>query len=404
MSGLDVYEDIQRAQYDVKVIMITAYASIPEAVSAMKLGVYDYLTKPFNNLQEVELVAERALQSLQIERENRWLRERVREKNVSDDIITVNETMRGILEIIRKAGPLDSTVLIQGESGTGKELVARALHKMSPRANGPFVAINCASLSETLLESTLFGYEKGAFTGAVKTTFGCFEEAGYGTLFLDEVGDISPKLQASFLRVMQEREFCRIGSFKKIRADFRLIAATNKILEREVAEGRMREDFYYRLNVFPIHLPPLRQRREDIPILAGHFLIRVNQRLGRNLTAFTSKAMDILVRHDWRGNCRELEHTIERIAVTKEGGVICVDDLPEPMRRETNDGDNGVPEKVMKFSEEKERFEREYLRKALHECEGSITKMAELTGIHRQNIYPKLKRHGLLNAGIADGE
>ncbi len=396
MNGLEVCKKIKTNRYDVRVIMMTAYAAIADAVMAMKQGAYDYLTKPFNNLEEVELAVDRALKALRLERENRILKEKVEEQKVLERIITVNSKMKGILENVKKVGALDSTVLIEGESGTGKELIARAIHHVSARANGPFIAINCGSLSEELLESTLFGFEKGAFTGAIKTTRGCFEEAEKGTLLLDEVGDMSPNLQASFLRVMQEREFHRIGNFKKIKADFRLIAATNKKLEEEVAKGRMREDFYYRLNVFPIHLPPLREKREDIPLLAAHFIKRINKRLGGKLVSFTNEAMSALINCEWRGNCRELEHMIEQIAVTKRYGVIKMSDLPKYIFNDSQSSSFKELQKLNLFADEKKEFEKKYLEKGLAESKGNIMKMADLTGIKRQNLYPKLKKYKLI--------
>ncbi|MBI4827902.1 MAG: sigma-54-dependent Fis family transcriptional regulator [Nitrospinae bacterium] len=399
INGLATYRQIKEEGFSPKVIMITAYAAITDAVAAMKLGAFEYLIKSFNNLDEIELGAERAAELIALERENALLRTQVRKKKKTGNIICGSEKMQRILDTVKKVAPLDSTVMITGESGAGKEMIAQAIHELSARKEGPFIAVNCAAIPEGLLESALFGFEKGAFTGAIKMTPGCFEEAGRGTLFLDEISSMSAKLQGSLLRVIQEREFCRLGSYKCMSADFRLITATNRELEGEVAQGRFREDLFYRLSVIPLKVPPLRERREDIPLLTGHFLERMNNRLGKNVGPAAREVMKLFLGYPWPGNCRELQNVIEYLVATKQGGEITPEDLPESLLGKSAGRDAGAVSEVSThlggFMMEKWNFEKKYFQRALAECDGNITKLAQVCGIARQNLYGKLKKYGL---------
>lgn len=392
LSGMDTFMALKNKGFNMPVIMMTGYATVSEAVGAMKEGAYDYLTKPFDNLDEIEAVVERALRYRRLEDENRYLKEQLSETFSFEGLIGKSERMKAIIAAIGKIAPLDSTVLITGESGTGKELVARAIHQNSPRKERKFVAVNCAALPDTLLESMLFGFEKGAFTGAARATTGYFEEAHDGTLFLDEVAEMSPKLQGSLLRVIQEKEFSRLGSHKLIKTDFRLITASNKRLDDEIKEGRFREDLFYRLNVVTIQIPPLKERKEDIPVLAGHLLENICKRYGKKIGPFSTEAMDLLINHPWNGNVRELKNTLEAIIAMKSGGGIALADLPSSLREEKV---QAQPEVFTPYKESKELFERRYLERALQEAGGSMTKAAEITGIKRQNLYEKLKQYGL---------
>lgn len=392
LSGMDTFMALKNKGFNMLVIMMTGYATVSEAVGAMKEGAYDYLTKPFDNLDEIEAVVERALRYRRLEDENRYLKEQLSETFSFEGLIGKSERMKAIIAAIRKIAPLDSTVLITGESGTGKELVARGIHQNSPRKERKIVAVNCAALPDTLLESMLFGFEKGAFTGAMRTTPGYFEEAHCGTLFLDEVAEMSPRLQGSLLRVIQEKEFSRLGSHKLLKTDFRLISASNKRLEEEVREGRFREDLFYRLNVVTIQLPPLRERKEDIPLLACHLLESICKRHGKKIGPFSPDAMEVMINHPWNGNVRELKNTIEAITAMKSSGVISAIDLPSYLKEEKG---QAQPEVFTPYKESKELFERRYLERALQEAGGCMTKTAKITGIKRQNLYEKLKQYGL---------
>ncbi len=396
MDGLEVLRRCKEIDHDVSVIMMTAYGTVEKAVEAMKLGAFYYLTKPFNNLDEVELLVERALKDKFLRDENRYLKTQLDAEYSFDAVIGKSKVMLQVIEIVKKVAPLDSTVLLYGETGTGKELIANTIHRHSLRANKRFLAVNCGALSETLLESSLFGFEKGAFTGAVKTTPGYFEEADGGTLFLDEITATSLKLQTSLLRVIQEKEFTRLGSTAKIKTDFRLIVATNCDLEEEVAKGRFRKDLYYRINVIPIHLPPLRERRGDIPLLANSFLEKFKQKLGKDeVGPFSAEAMELFENYDFNGNVRELENIVECIVALKERGRIEVSDLPSRVIQ------SKIPIKDIKnyydmpFQKAKEIFEKVYIEDILRKTGGNVTKASEITGIKRQNLYVKMKKFGL---------
>jgi DNA-binding NtrC family response regulator len=376
--------------------MITAHGSERIAVEAMKAGAEDYVPKPFDN-DEIRLVVRRALERTRLARENRWLLEQVERQYGFENLIGTGSAMRQVFATLQKVAETDLTVLVRGESGTGKELVAQALHQRSPRRQRPFVAVNCAAISSELVESELFGHEKGAFTGADARRQGRFESADGGTIFLDEIGDMPAPTQAKVLRVLQERSFERVGSAKPIQVDVRVVAATHRHLEEEVRRGRFREDLYYRLRVVEIELPPLRERREDVPALAQRFLERVTERLGLEKKRLGESALAKLARHAWPGNVRELQNAIEQAAVLAPGPVIEEADLrlaggsAEPPPPEDA---AGVP-----FGEAKrravERFERAYLLAALRRSGGNVSRTAESVGMVRQSLQQKIREHGL---------
>lgn len=396
MSGHETLKKIKEKRNGTQVILITAHASFQDAVSAIKLGAYDYLTKPIN-IGQLEATVNRAMEVIKLNREVNRLAEVIEDIKKSDSIITQNKTMLDILASARRIAGLDSSVLITGESGTGKDLLARTIHDHSARRNKPFIAINCAALGDDLLASALFGFEKGAFTGAIQTTKGCFEEAHEGTLFLDEVGDMNPKLQSSLLRVLQEREFCRIGSYQPIKADFRLLTATNKNMETEVETDRFRQDLYYRLNVINIHIPPLRDRKGDIPLLALYFLESLNKSMETSAGPISPAAMKLLSKSEWKGNCRELRNVIERAIAIRQNSSIEIEDLPDFLRGagvDINAGQSGLKLAPL-YSEAKNLFEKEFLKDAMEKYDGNISKISRQTGILRANLYEKLKKHGL---------
>ena len=310
---------------------MTAYASVKTAVEALKAGAFDYLTKPLD-IEELKILIEKAMDHYHLRAENLVLKERLGDRFDFARIIAASPKMKTLLETLAMVAPSDATVLIMGESGTGKEVVANAIHHNSPRAGEPFIKVSCAALPETLLESELFGHEKGAFTGAVARREGRFQLAHRGTIFLDEVGEMSPAIQTKLLRVLQEKEFEPLGSARTIKVDIRVIAATNRDLDREVKEGRFREDLYYRLNVVPLTLPPLRERREDIPLLADHFLALYREKNRKPVRDISGKALDLLVRYDWPGNIRELENCIERAVILSRDEVLVPADLPPQIR------------------------------------------------------------------------
>ena len=396
VSGQETLTSIMDHKYGVQVIMMTAYATVADAVRAIKKGAFDYLVKPIRQ-DQVDYVLERASRLITLEKENEELKNLILKNNNFGQIIAHSPIMKNILEKVSKVASMESTVMITGESGTGKELLAKEIHKRSARREGRFVALNCAALPEQLLTAALFGFEKGSFTDAHKTTPGCFEEASGGTLFLDEVGDMSPKLQSSMLRVLQEREFCRMGSYKVIKADFRLITATNKDMEAEVGNGNFREDLFYRLNVVPFHLPALRERSEDIPLLVNHFIGKVRLRIKSEVDSCGPEAMRLLTAYEWKGNCRELENMIENILVVKTKGVIKVEDLPDHVK-ESGPRQTPVEEEpnLQPFNLQKSAFEKAYIEKAYADCGGNVNKMVELTGIQRSNLYLKLKKFGII--------
>lgn len=395
LSGLEVLETLKSVERHVAVIMMTGYGTVEEAVNAMRLGAFHYITKPFNNLDEVELLIERALKEKLLEDENRYLRDRLDRGLSFEGVIGKSKAMVEIMDLVKKVAPLHSTILVNGETGTGKELLAKTIHQNSERADKKFIAINCGALTESLLESALFGFEKGAFTGAVKTTPGYFEEADGGTLFLDEITGTSLKLQTSLLRVLQEKEFSRIGEIGRRKTDFRLIAASNDDIEKEVAEGRFREDLYYRINVIPLNLPPLRERKEDIPFLANYFLEQMNTKLGKSVGPFSLETMEAMEAYDWKGNVRELENLVERVVALKQGDKIELYDLPPHLLTARVESIPTAIPSDLPYQEAKDFFEKLYLEEILQKTGGNISKASEITGIKRQNLYLKINRHGL---------
>ncbi|MDH3974867.1 MAG: sigma-54 dependent transcriptional regulator [Deltaproteobacteria bacterium] len=395
LSGLQVLEKLKSLESNVAVIMMTGFGTVEEAVTAMRLGAFHYITKPFNNLDEVELLIERALKEKLLEDENRYLRDRLDRGLSFEGVVGKSKAMVEIMDLVKKVAPLHSTILVHGETGTGKELLAKTIHQNSERADKKFIAINCGALTESLLESSLFGFEKGAFTGAVKTTPGYFEEADGGTIFLDEITGTSLKLQTSLLRVLQEKEFSRIGETARRKTDFRLIAASNDDMEKEVAEGRFREDLFYRINVIPLNLPPLRERKDDIPFLANYFLKQMNNKLGKSVGPFSLETIELMEEYDWKGNVREMENLVERVVALKQGDKIEPYDLPPHLFKERIQSIPASIHSDLPFQEAKDHFEKLYLEEILKKTNGNISKASEITGIKRQNLYIKINRHGL---------
>jgi DNA-binding NtrC family response regulator len=395
MPGIDGIETLKRIKEEdarVPVVMMSAHGTIERAVKSMKLGAYDFITKPFAS-DRLLVTVQNALMASSLKREVDELRSELKDKYHFKNIIGQSGIMQEVFKSLEKVIDSNVTVLIQGESGTGKELIARAIHFHSKiRANKPFVAVNCSALPETLLESELFGHEKGAFTGAAGRRVGKFEQANTGTIFLDEVALMSPMTQAKVLRVLQEREFERVGSNDLIKVDVRVISATNRNLEDAMAKCEFREDLYYRLSVFPIKLPPLRERKEDIPILAGYFLDKYNKQENKNIKEINPDALELLMSYHWPGNVRELENAIERGVVLAYGDQMHANDLPAAVR---SIGEKKIYESDDKLSNWIEKLEEEALKQALLECEGNISKTAKKLGIGRATIYRKAKKYGL---------
>ena len=401
LDGLEVLRRIKEGNPDVDVIMITGLSQIDTAVKSMKLGAYDYLPKPFEP-DELKLVVARALERRRLLWENLNLRTEVGAKYRFENIVGASPQMQSVFRLVAKCAPTNSTVMLTGESGTGKELVARAIHYNSLRKDKPFIAVDCNALSESLLESELFGHVKGAFTGAVTNKQGMLEIAEGGTLFLDEIGNISLTTQAKLLRVIQEREFRAVGGTKAQPADFRLITATNKDLKAMVADGRFRDDLFYRINIFPIAIPPLRERRDDIAALAFHFLRTFNEELGKKVTEFSEGAMGVLMNYDWPGNVRELENTVQRAVILASDTVIRRAHLvnidgtsPWPAMDIPKTGDE--LKQVKKLAREKsvETIEKLFVLEALKRNDWNATKSAEETGMQRANFQALMKKYNI---------
>ncbi|HEY3355081.1 MAG TPA: sigma-54 dependent transcriptional regulator [Polyangia bacterium] len=393
VDGLAVLAATRDARPDAAVIIMTAYATVDTAVQAMKMGAYDYLVKPFEP-EELSAMVSKLVSERSLSRENQLLKQELQKSFQFRDLVSKNAKMQSIFELCRIAAQSASTILILGESGTGKELLARAIHHESPRAQAPFIPVSCAALTETLLESELFGHEKGAFTGATQRTRGKFEQAVGGSLFLDEIGDISPKLQLDLLRALEDRKFYRIGGSEPVSVDVRVIAATNRDLKRAVEDRSFREDLYYRLNVIVITLPPLRERKEDLPLLVEHFLERLGAELGRPLRGVSSDAMAALMAHDWPGNVRELRNVLERGAVVAKTSLIELADLglglPEEEAAATggDDAADSVPASL-------KEVERRHVQRVLTDSGWNITRAAQALGIDRVTLYNKIKKYGL---------
>jgi len=397
ISGQQVLEHVRRNYPHVPVLIMTAFGSIEAAVEAMKVGAFDYISKPFSN-DELLLSVAKAMQFARAQQQNRLLIESMSQQFGMHNIIGSSRPIRRVLEMILRAAPSKSTVLISGESGTGKELVARAIHLASPRKDQPFVSVNCMSLNLGVLESELFGHEKGSFTGAVARRRGRFELADGGTLFLDEIGELSHDLQVKLLRVLQERRFERVGGVEPIEVDIRVVAATNKNLPNAVTEGTFREDLYYRLNVVHIELPPLRERREDVPLLALHFLQKFARENQKSFKGFSPEALDYLQGFDWPGNVRQLENAIERSVVLADADTIGMDDLPAEIRDEEAQYKSAVDmlPTAINLPDTLEKIEAALIRRALAKSEFVQVKAADLLGISKSLLQYKLKKYKIV--------
>jgi len=393
-SGIDVLKAVKETASETLVIMITAFASTETAIEALKEGAYDYITKPFQ-IEEVKLIIRNALEKRHLRAENILLRRELKGLAAFENIIGKSEKMQKVFEIVGKVADTNSNVLVLGESGTGKELIARAIHFDSRRKDKPFVTVNCSALPEALLESELFGHMKGSFTGAIGNKEGLFEVANGGTIFLDEIGETSAAIQVKLLRVLQEKEFRRIGGTKDVRVDVRIIAATNRDLARAVAEGNFREDLYYRLDVIPIQLPPLRERLEDIPILAQHFLTKCSQTAGKNIKGITPEAVQLLKAQEWRGNVRELENVVERVVALMTGDMIGPEDLRGCFQKPHSEEALAppIPEEGLNLEELLNRLERELLLKALERTRWVKKEAAKLLQIDFRSFRYRLAKH-----------
>ena len=391
MSGPELLSGIKAVNPEIPLVLMTAYGTVETAVQAMKDGAADYLAKPLD-LEELLVRVARVTEQSRLRSEVRDLQRQLVERHRLEGIVGESGRMQEVLALAKRVAPSGATVLIRGESGTGKELIARAIHFNSPRANGPLVSLNCAALPEQLLESELFGHEKGAFTGAVAQRKGRFEQADGGSIFLDEIGDLSPTLQVKLLRVLQEREFERVGGNKTINADVRVMAATHRDLERAMREGTFREDLYYRLNVVTIQIPPLRERREDIPLLLDHFLRKFAEKNRRDVTGLTAAARDALLKYDYPGNVRELENIVERAVLLCRGRVIDAEDLPAPARPGQRSAAEPLPKDLPGVLAD---IERQAIESALERTGGIQTQAAESLGISERVLRYKMRKYGL---------
>jgi DNA-binding NtrC family response regulator len=387
MNGLQLLTELRAFDPEIVVIVMTAYASVETAVEAMRKGAYDYLTKPFIN-DEIRVMLRRALNQRHLSRENRHLKRELRERYRFENIVGNSEAMEKVYRLIEKMSAISSNVLIVGETGTGKELVARAIHYNSERSDRPFVAVNCGALTESLLESELFGHVKGAFTGAIANQEGFFRKADKGSLFLDEISEVSHSLQVKLLRAIQEREVIPVGGREPLQFDVRFIAATNKLLEDEVKKGTFREDLFYRINVITIPLPPLRDRKEDVPLLVNHFLQKYAQRLGKPSVKISREAMQVLINYDWPGNVRELENMIERAVALCEGDLIEIADLPDKLT-EVKIAISDLDECEVTL----DALEEQHIKKVLRKMNGDKVRASQILGINLSTLYRKLARY-----------
>ena len=390
LDGMEALKEIRRMDDKIPVIMLTAHGTMESAVEAMKLGALDYLSKPFD-IDELKIIIERALDIGNMQQQIAFLTEEL-ERSTGKSIIGSSEKMNEVLEIVNRVANSNATVLITGESGTGKELIANAIHYNGSRRDKPYIKVNCGALPEGLLESELFGHERGAFTGAVARKPGRFERAEGGTIFLDEVGELTPAVQVKLLRVLQEKEFERVGGIETIKANVRVIAATNRDLREMVNQGTFREDLFYRLNVIPIELPPLRQRKADIPSLIDHFVERFCKEMGRNKISFDKEAIDILINYPWKGNIRELENVIERIVILNQGEQVSKMALPKEVISQNSDG------KVFELPEQGidlDQLEKSFIEQALRRTDNNQTQAAKLLGITRHTLIYRMEKHGM---------
>ncbi|QDK39140.1 sigma-54 dependent transcriptional regulator [Bdellovibrio sp. NC01] len=397
-DGIEFMTYLKSLNPAAEVIILTGHATIESAIRATQKGAFHFVTKPFN-LEELMSLIEKALTHKKLQQENQQLRSELNKKYKFDQIIGSSEQIQNVLRLIERVADSDSTVLITGESGTGKELMARAIHYNSPRANGPFVPINCGAIPSELLESELFGHMKGAFTGAIANRVGRFEMADGGTIFLDEIGDLEPSLQVKLLRALQERSFEPVGSTKTVTVNVRVIAATNLNLEDAVENNRFREDLYYRLNVIPLVVPALRERKADIPLLLNHFMEVFSKTKGRGLTGITTDALDALVNYGWPGNIRELENLVERMTILKGQGSIEISDLPPKYKSSkvvsTDVGSLEIPDSGMDFNTAVDSFENTLILKALEKTGWNRNQAAALLRLNRTTLVEKIKKKGL---------
>lgn len=402
MNGMDILRKIRKDKPDMYIIVMTGYSTVANAVEAMKLGAFDYLSKPFTD-DELRISVRRAMENKHLKDENLALRSQLYERFDFTNIIGENSKILEIFEEIRKVAPTDGTVLLDGESGTGKELFARAIHTHSRRAAKKFVAVDCSTFSTGLLESELFGHVKGAFTGATRNKAGIFEVADGGTLFLDEIANLNLETQSKLLRVMETHEFKPVGSSQLKTADVRIITATNQDLKRLMGKGRFREDLYYRLNVFPVYIPPLRERKDDIPRLAYHFLKLFCKETGKQMKGFSDDALELLVRQDWPGNVRQLKNVILRLVIMAEDDYLDMVNLMDHLHSKRVTGTQAVPETLEELKSVKKRLleerygqtEKAFLIKALQTCDGNITRAAKKAGMQRSNFHALMKKHRL---------
>jgi DNA-binding NtrC family response regulator len=388
MDGIQVLSELREKGLQVSTVMISGEGEIPDAVRAIKLGAYDYLRKPVDP-SHLRLLLNNLSTHLTVSAENQRLRRRLIDAGQLGPMIGQSLAMRRVMSLIEQVAPSSASVIIIGESGTGKELVARTIHELSPRPNGPYVAINCAAMPETLMESELFGHERGAFTGADRRREGCFELANGGTLLLDEIGEMKPELQAKLLRVLEESKLRRLGGSTEVAVDVRVLAATNRNLDSSIKDGRFREDLYYRLNVFAIELPTLSERAEDIPALVDHFLRELKQPEGKNLTGVDSECLEILKSYRWPGNVRQLRNVIERALIVSRGPLITVADLPPDLKRSNSSGSTFELRLGMSLDE----VERELIMRTIDFTNGNKSRAAEVLGISLKTLYNRLERY-----------
>ena len=400
MDGLEFLREVQKMGVNATIIMMSAYGTMDTAIEAMKLGAYDYISKPFKP-DEIILTLKKAEERERLRRENELLRKEVKKEYSFENIVSKNEKMQKIFEVIKKVAKYKSTILITGESGTGKELVAKALHYNSDRSQNPFIPINCGAIPENLLESELFGHEKGAFTDAIRTKKGLFEEADGGTLFLDEIGELPLQLQVKLLRVLQDGEIRRVGDSKPIQVDVRIIAATVKDLIKEVNEGRFRDDLFYRLHVFPIHIPPLRERKEDIALLVTHFIKKYGLSLNKNVLGINPKALEVLMNYRWFGNVRELENTIERAIVLADESNIELENLPIEIREFKEKFElASLVEEEHSIKKASKILEINLIQKALKKTKNNHTQAARLLEISHRALLYKIKEYEIVEKDL----
>jgi DNA-binding NtrC family response regulator len=393
-DGIDILRQIKEMDHLTPVIIVTAYGTVENAVRAMKLGAFDFLLKPFEETEKVLITIKNAIYQGKLEKENLLLKQKLKTESQYPNIIGKSERMQKVFELVKKASEVDSNVLIQGESGTGKELIARAIHSNSLRKKSLFLAIDCGALPENLLETTLFGYEKGAFTGAIKTTKGYFEEANGGTLFLDEIGEASPSLQVRLLRALQEKEVIRVGGTKPYPVDVRMVMATNKDLKEEVIKRRFRKDLFYRINVIKVDLPTLSDRREDVPLLTDYFVEKYCALMNKDKKTIHTKALQILINHDWPGNVRELQNVIERVVALHTGETILDKDILENItifQMEEEYDFTDYP-----YDKAKELFEKKYVANLLKRFPKNLSKASLHAKVHPATLYRKIKQYELL--------